>query len=371
MTDRITMILIAVLSLFVVEPLSADQQVIRVATYNASLYGERAGQVHDRLANGDDRQAKSIAAIIQKTRPDVLLLNEVDFDSQSALATMIADKYFAVSQNGQPPMEYPYVWSVPSNTGVDSKLDLNCDGKFSSPNDAWGFGRYRGQYAMAVFSRYPLHRESVRTFQHYRWSELPNAQRPIDPETNASYYTDGVWEKLRLSSKNHVDLPIQINESQRIHLLACHPTPPVFDGSEDRNGCRNHDEIMFWVDYLRGDQATHIKDDKGTIGGIKDDALFVIAGDLNSDPIRGDGRRAAIQRLLRHPRIVDPQPTSRGGKGTTAKFGGGLELRVDFVLPCRDFMLRSSEVHWPIDDDHPSDHRLVWVDIQLPDKTSN
>jgi len=30
---------------------------------------------------------------------------------------------------------------------------------------------------------------------------------------------------------------------QVIHILASHPTPPVFDGVEDRNGRRNHDEI--------------------------------------------------------------------------------------------------------------------------------
>ena len=28
------------------------------------------------------------------------------------------------------------------------------------------------------------------------------------------------------------------------------PTPPAFDGEEDRNGRRNHDEIRFWVDYV-------------------------------------------------------------------------------------------------------------------------
>ena len=29
-----------------------------------------------------------------------------------------------------------------------------------------------------------------------------------------------------------------------------HPTPPVFDGPDDHNGTRNHDEIRFWSDYI-------------------------------------------------------------------------------------------------------------------------
>ena len=37
-----------------------------------------------------------------------------------------------------------------------------------------------------------------------------------------------------------------------VHFLVSHPTPPTFDGAEDRNGTRNHDEIRFWADYIGG-----------------------------------------------------------------------------------------------------------------------
>ncbi len=72
---------------------------------------------------------------------------------------------------------------------------------------------------------------------------------------------------MRLSSKSHWDIPININ-GKEIHILASHPTPPVFDGPENRNGNRNHDEIRFWRDYIDNTQANYIYDDGGKKGGL-------------------------------------------------------------------------------------------------------
>ena len=46
-----------------------------------------------------------------------------------------------------------------------------------------------------------------------------------------------------------------------MHLLVAHPTPPTFDGAEDRNGTRNHDEIRFWADYVRPARGHYMYDD--------------------------------------------------------------------------------------------------------------
>jgi len=44
---------------------------------------------------------------------------------------------------------------------------------------------------------------------------------------------------LRLSSKSHWDVPIDIplgaGLTKRVHMLLHHPTPPAFDGPEGRN----------------------------------------------------------------------------------------------------------------------------------------
>ncbi len=54
---------------------------------------------------------------------------------------------------------------------------------------------------------------------------------------------------VRLSSKSHWYVPIEVGK-KTVHFLVSDPTPPVFDGPEDRNGTQNHDEMRFWADYV-------------------------------------------------------------------------------------------------------------------------
>lgn len=354
---------------------------VRIATYNTSLYGKVAGQIRERLSDGVDSQAEKVAAIVQTVRPDILLVNEIDYDDDGRTAKLLAEKFFNVPQGDLKPIDYPYVYSAPSNTGVDSGMDLNNNRKAGEPNDAWGFGNYPGQYSMAVYSRFPIDQKAIRTFQQMLWSRMPDATRPVDPDSGKPYYDDQTWDSLRLSSKNHIDVPIVIDK-KTVHVLASHPTPPVFDGPEDRNGCRNHDEIRFWIDYLAGEDSQHLVDDKQTAGGIAKDATVVIMGDLNSDPADGDGQQDAIRSLLTHDRLQDPEPSSPGGperksdgKGDpqhdTARFRHG-NMRVDYVLPSRDLKVIDQGVFWPTkaSDDFrlisASDHRMVWIEVELP-----
>ena len=104
-----------------------------------------------------------------------------------------------------------------------------------------------------------------------------------------------------------------------MHFLVAHPTPPTFDGAEDRNGTRNHDEIRFWADYVSGED--YMYDDRGHRGGLRHGESFVIAGDQNSDPVDGDSVDGAIQQLIDNPRIEDPLPTSAGGPEAAAPPG--------------------------------------------------
>ena len=352
----------------------AGKRVVRIATFNASLFGKAKGEIETRLSDPADEQAKKIASIVQTVRPDILLINELDFDPAGKSAEQLAKNFFAVSQDDQKPIVYPHIYAAPSNTGTQSGMDINGNGKPTEPEDAFGYGRFPGQYAMAVFSRFPINRDEIRTFQKYRWKDFPNALKPVHPETGVPYYADDVWDQLRLSSKNHVDVPISI-DGNVLHVLASHPTPPVFDGPEDHNGCRNHDEIRFWIDYIQTHPTDHLVDDRGIAGGLEDDRSFVIMGDLNSDPSSGDSRQEAIQRLLAHPRVRDVRPIRTGMRAKTgdptrfhtASFGGGRTIRIDYVLPSKDLAVRENGVFWPSDDPRvrASDHRLVWVDVEV------
>jgi len=371
----------------------AGERPLRVATYNASLYSDEAGGLIRQL-QGDSEHARKIAAVLQKTRPDLLLLNEFDYDHAHHAADLFQQRYLEVAQpGGGEPLRYRYRYLAPVNTGVQSGLDLDRNGTARGSgrdrgNDAWGYGLHPGQYGMLVLSRYPIDEADVRTFQLLRWSALPGAQNPIDPASRGAFYPDEVWKQLRLSSKSHWDVPVRTPHGT-VHFLVSHPTPPVFDGPEDRNGRRNADEIRLWYEYLSPGDQSWLCDDQGRCGGLPSQARFVIAGDLNNDPVDGDGRHEAIIELLEHPRVMRmATPRSEGGAQTarayaekgiarrgapehvTGDFGPKAgAMRLDYVLPSTGFSLQGSGVFWPAAD-HPdaaiadgSDHHLVWVDL--------
>ena len=372
---------------------------VRFATFNASLNRNVEGQLITDLSTTTNAQAATVAEIIQRVRPDVLLINEFDFDADNTALRLFQTNYLSVPHNGAAAIEYRYRYTAPSNTGIPSGFDLNNNGVVSGGDDAFGFGVFPGQFGMAVYSMYPIDFDDVRTFQLFRWKDMPGALLPDDPATPApaDWYSPEELNVFRLSSKSHWDLPIEI-DGRTVHFLVSHPTPPVFDGPEDRNGTRNFDEIRFWADYISGGRtARYIYDDQGRRGGLHSDARFVIAGDQNSDPLDGDSIPGAAQQLLEHRRVnaSDP-PDSRGAVDATQRQGGANlthesdprfdtadfadtapgNLRADYVLPSRSMRIGDSGVFWPRADDPlfrlvgdfpfpSSDHRMVWVDVNV------
>ncbi|MEH2176852.1 phytase [Nostoc sp.] len=375
---------------------------IRFSQFNASLNRNAKGQLVSDLSTPDNAQAKAVAEIIQRNNPDVLLINEFDYSPEAV--QLFRQNYLAVSQNGTTPVDYPYFYITPSNTGIASGFDLNNNGtavttpgKPGYGDDAFGFGDFPGQYGMLLLSKYPIDTANVRTFQNFLWKDMPNALLPDDPTTPQpnDWYSDEEMAVLRLSSKSHWDVPIQVN-GETIHILASHPTPPTFDGAEDRNGKRNHDEIRFWADYITPGNGNYIYDDEGKTGGIAAGSSFVIMGDQNADPSDGDSFDNAIRQLLQNPNInTNVIPTSLGARqqadlqgGANASQNGNPSfdtadfadntpgnLRTDYVLPSTDLTIANSGVFWPLNTDSTfplvgtfpfpsSDHRLVFADVQ-------
>jgi hypothetical protein len=76
-------------------------------------------------------------------------------------------------------ISYPVLQNFATNTGLMSGHDLNLDGKVNNgPDDAWGFGNYHGQYAFAVMSQYPIDTKQIRTFQKFKWKDMPGEVNP-------------------------------------------------------------------------------------------------------------------------------------------------------------------------------------------------
>ncbi|SDP38525.1 Endonuclease/Exonuclease/phosphatase family protein [Streptomyces sp. cf386] len=373
---------------------------VRFATFNASLNRSAQGGLITDLSTPDNAQARNAAETIQRVDPDILLINEFDYDDQGRAARLFLRNYLSVGQGGAKPVRYPYHFTGPVNTGVATGVDLDGkNGAVTTPGsdaygqDAYGYGWFPGQYGMLVLSKYPIDTRAVRTFQRFLWKDMPGHIMPPD------YYSDEARAILRLSSKSHWDVPVRIGHST-VHFLVSHPTPPTFDGPEDRNGRRNHDEIRLWADYIGGRRrSSYLYDDKGVCGGLRPGALFVIAGDNNADPYDGDSYDHAIRQLLDHPVVNLPAtPPSSAGGVEAARLQGGANashtgnpaydtsdfgdtapgnLRVDYVLPSKGLTPGANGVFWPTSEDPlyrlvgdgktvpTSDHRLVWQDVRL------
>ena len=375
------------------EKISKTASSIRIATFNVSMealnylpseLGKEAKPTGKELAQAlkqNHQQIRNIAEIIQRVNPDIILLNEFDSNDKTHQSLkLFLSKYLAKSQQGEKALTFPYFYQGPVNTGVASGYDLNNDNKIGElPSDAFGYGLFSGHFGMSLLSKYPIVEDKVRTFQLFKWRDMPNAMMPIDPETKAPWFNEKAWNNFRLSSKSHWDIPLNVN-GEELHILASHPTPPVFDGPEDRNGKRNFDEIRFWIDYLTPNVAGYIYDDKKQYGGLGENKAFVILGDLNADAVDGDAIKPGIQGLITHARVNDPTPSSKGGqlhkkdnpnaKYHTAYWG----MRADYVLPAKQqLQVINSGIFWPTvkeaefrlikDRAASSDHRLVWVDV--------
>jgi len=372
---------------------------LRVATFNVSMEAlnytvkienDKTNINSNALTNAlqnNHLQIRNIAEIIQRTNPDIILLNEFDrVDDTITNILYFINKYLGESQHNQQTINYPYFYQGSVNTGIKVNSDLNGDGNSSQlPFDTHGFGHFIGHFGMVLLSKYPIDESAIRTFQKFKWHDMPNALKPINPETNQLWYTDDTWKTLRLSSKSHWDIPIKIN-GEIVHILASHPTPPVFDGPENRNGNRNHDEIRFWFDYINNKQGDYIYDDNHQKGALKVNQRFIIIGDQNASSIEGDAiltkTSQGITALLSSDKIQDSLPTSLGGQKHSNGNINGIHhtaywgMRADYVLPSTfGFIIKKSGVFWPQQDEDTyrlienrqasSDHRLVWVDVEL------
>ncbi|MCH8532861.1 MAG: endonuclease/exonuclease/phosphatase family protein [Saccharospirillum sp.] len=336
---------------------------MRLVTYNVALNRPEVGQLARELAGELSPQLSAVLTVLGGLQADVLVLNEVDYDPQHLSFNALRQ---CLAARG---CHYPYGFTAPVNTGVLSGRDLVKPG--GTKNTPFGFGAFAGQYGMAVFSRWPINTDKVRTFQTLLWRDMPDALLPHWPDGRA-FYSEADLAILRLSSKSHWDLPIQIGRTT-LHLLVSHPTPPAFDGPEGRNRWHNAAEIDFWTHYIEGQWS--VKDDQGRAEPFIP-APFVIAGDLNADPDKGDSLDA-INRLLSSPQLQDPTPISEGARerwpdqpfceSNTAVWG----LRADYLLPSSDLEVVNSEVIWPMQYhklakqlSQASDHRPVVLDIE-------
>lgn len=380
---------------------------LRIATFNL-------GDVHTSdLETKDQPRLKRLAEVIQRIRPNVIFLNEITYDVPGTLgiaadaqggqnAKKFIENYLSIPQSpGLRPILYN-AFMAPVNTGISSGYDLDNNGKvvttYPTPKpakpdgtheeatqdqrdyggDCWGFGTFPGQYGMALLvdSRLKIMADEARTFRLMPWDFIPGALLPYKADGTPWLSTEEQRD-FRLSSKSHWDVPVKLPNNATVHFLCSHPTPPVFDGPEDRNGKRNHDEIRFWADYI--ENASYIVDDTNTPGGLDKRAHFVIIGDLNADANEGESYKNPIQSsLLTSRRLHEDNPpvSFTDIYGLEPDDTSSFKLRVDYILPARTLGVLKSGV-WreaPLDPatgnkmNFPSDHFPVWMELLVPNE---
>lgn len=112
-------------------------------------------------------QIRNSAAIIQSSRPDVIVLNEFNNDGAGSELTLNLfqknylshGQYLDGTNKGKKlePISYPFAESYATNTGRKSGFDLANDGIIDNqPEDAVGFGYYHGHYAFAFLHYYQI-----------------------------------------------------------------------------------------------------------------------------------------------------------------------------------------------------------------------
>ncbi|MEO0381396.1 MAG: endonuclease/exonuclease/phosphatase family protein [Pseudomonadota bacterium] len=323
----------------------AQAESLRIATYNTELQRDGPGLFLRDLARGEDDQINAVLAVIAHADADVLALQGIDYDLTSEALTRFAAA-----------ADYPFYFTIRPNTGLPTGLDMDGDGRLGGPRDAQGYGRFSGQGGMAILSRFPIDDTNVQDLSALLWRDVPDA---LLPDVNGAPFPSEEAQAIqRLSTTGHWIVSI-IGPDGPFDLLTFHASPPVFDGPEDRNGKRNHDEIVLWLKVLSGEVGTAPK------------GPFVIAGDANLDPVDGAGIKAAINALLNAPNLQDVAPTGHSGTDT-ADWDDPVpgDLRADYVLPSTHWRVTGSGVLWPSPDDPMAEtvatasrHHLVWVDL--------
>ena len=314
---------------------------LRVAVWNAELSRKGPGLLLRDILKGKNTQADLVIDTLVAVQPDILLLLNFDYDLELRALDAVGD---AIQARG---LDLPVRIAPPSNAGVATGLDLNVDGRFGGPDDAQGHGEFFGDGGMAILSRYHVAPAGLENFSDLLWQDLPGNLFPMSD--GIPFGGTQAHDVQRLSSKGHWAVPFVVPGIGTITVLAFHASPPVFDGPEDRNGRRNHDEVAFWLRYLEG------------AFGPPPAGRFVLLGDGNIDPERGEGRKDAIRAVLEHPALQSPFNNS-----PTANWPdpGPGERRVDYLLPSADWRVADFGTTAPSE---ASRHVLLWADLESSD----
>lgn len=343
-----------------------------------------------KLMTQTDVQANAAAEIIARFSPDILSINELQFDIQGIPSASSPGAPSNTSWGGfnVPGAENPkrlgdrvHAAGGPSYENLFQSVgNSGFYWQGSTLGLDWyilrGWGEFPGRFNTAILSRFPILVDQVRVIADFAWEDLPdNKIALMKTETGID-----VPPGFPLFEKALNIVPVQLGDVV-LHLVLLHPVAPAFDPI---NTYRNYDELHALRLFLDGQLPG--------VEPLPADAKFVIIGDLNADPEEGDSIGGAIQQILSHPDVTNVFPAGSGTKGKGGKYnsylsgcgrddgstvtdpGAKYQMQLDYVLPSKNLgEPLDSLLFWPNHTTDPedfelrcqaSDHSFLYVDLK-------
>lgn len=270
---------------------------VRIATWNLDLSRDGPGLLLDALRSDKDAEVSVLVQGVQQVRPDVLLLTRVDHDPQGIILTAIRNR---LSRAG---LEYPYSYAPLQNRGVPTGVDLDGDGRLGGYEDAQGYGRFSGDGAMALLSRWPI--TQVADYAGFLWRDLPDAR--------IASLSAKAQEVQRLSSSGHWVVEVAPPDGPAFKLLAWAGAAPNF-GQTSRNPDRNHDEAAFWPALLKGRLPMPPPDGPFILAGLGNDLSPLAAKALQNAPALGEAYAPLTVQFKQGPKALSWLQAGQGQK---------------------------------------------------------
>ena len=272
-------------------------------------------------------------------------------------------------------------------------------GSWAVADDAFGFGFFPGQFGMAVFSKYPIKYDDVRTFQHFLWKDMPGALLPDDPTTPPRGLVLARRAR-RLPALEQVPLGRPDQHRHEDRALPGLPPDPAGVRRTPRTATARATTTRSGSGPTTSPAAPRRRTSTtttGGTGGLARGARFVIAGDQNSDPLDGDSIPGSTQQLLDNPRINASSPPDQRRRRRGDRAAGRREPDPRVAAAVRHRRLRRQRTRQPagrlraaeptagdprlgrvlagarrpvvpadlVFPAQPTDHRMVWVDVHL------
>lgn len=375
------------------QPAATGDVTLRVAVFEV-------GEIRTReLLTADSPRLKQLAEVIQRLRPNILLLSGIAYDGADAPdvkpgaepgqnGQRFTDLYLAKPQAEDLLPIRLKAFMAPVNSGVASGMDLDHNGRIVTTyplpgapaagtdaaaysGDCWGPGAYPGQHGMALLvdERLTILADRVRTFRRFPWDYMPGAKQPRNSD-GKPWHTEQERALVRLSSVAHWDIPVRLANGEVLHILCSRPIAPTGDDPPHFARSRHHDELRFWADYV--EEGGYIVDDRNAPGPLDPASPFVILGCFRAapapEPAAGDPIGTVLFAARRlNPLIVPQADLSVAGLDPAATCFDN--LRADYVLPSRDLGIAATGIwrHPPAGrSTFPSRHFPVWMDVVVP-----